>query len=189
MVLSLRLSVLILCVLALGVPAHSDLLLTLDDAHRTVDAGQSATFSFFGTITNSGSDIDGMGKGTIFQIPTVPATGLRLPNTIQTATSSWPVFLASGQTYTGLIFTFDVGSDAPVGDYVASCRVSYTPVGGTKIESNTVGWYIDVVPEASSLTVLLCGVAGLSTVLFRKRRHNPDRSGHAVLGSVLPYRE
>ena len=180
----LRLLVAASCIVAASVPAHSDLVLSLQDPNATVIAGLATTLHFLGTITNTDpTTMTGL-KGAGFMIPNDRTTKIGLPDTIL-PTYLWSTPLAPGESYVGEVFSFSVAPDAKPGYYEAYCRIGYHPNYEPAVYSNNADWSVTVlVPEPSSILALICGTGGLNGLFTRRRSASSLRKSPAVSGST-----
>lgn len=150
------------------IPARSALVLTLQDTEQTVVAGQATTLHFWGTLTNSGTDAISGARGSEWMVPYDRTRKLGLPFTAL-STNLWSSPFGAGESYVGEIFSFSVAPDAKPARYEAYCRIKYYPASQPEVQSNKVYWYVNVVvPEPSPVISLICGIAGLGCIAWRR---------------------
>jgi len=159
----LILSLTIVGFLLAGTAAKADTVLTLDPASAyQYQAGPGGVFTFAATVTNNE-------PFTVFlngDSPTVDA-GLTLDDSL--FLNNWPLSLASGDTYTGELFTvtapaWGLGPNFYTGSFTLQGGVD----GNAADNLATVNFNIQVTPEPSSFLLFGGGVLTLGVLAGRK---------------------
>jgi len=134
--------------------AYADTLnFTLTHPSQSLYVGSGGTLTFEATVFNPTSS-------TVFlNGDTYDAAGFTLDDS---GFFGFPLSLAAGTGFTGNLFTVTVPASASLGTYVGS----FTLLGGADANaSNPLGtatFAVNVVPEPSSIMLLISGVAGLA---------------------------
>ena len=160
-----------------GVAAHADTVsFTLNNpVQSTTTSG--GTLSFNATVSAPASNT-GFENLTALQFNINPASMFTVDE--DPFLNNYPLTLAPGQTFTGLLFNLFVPSGTLAGPYTGSVVLtggpSDTQLGTTQAFTVNVSQSVAVTPEPSSLLLLGTGMAGLAMVYRRRFAGASSRS-------------
>jgi PEP-CTERM motif len=151
--------------LLLEPPALADTI-TLTLAKPTQHVPPGATLSYFATVsapaTNTGFEFLNGAEFTVAAHTTLDDSGYF---------NTFPLELAPGQAFTGLLFTITFLPPLELGDYPGTFSITGGPTDSSNTVLATVSYDAQVTPEPSTLLLLSSGLAGLAIAL-RGRRNN-----------------
>jgi F0F1-type ATP synthase membrane subunit c/vacuolar-type H+-ATPase subunit K len=157
-------AVIVVLLLLCSRAAQAQLLFDLNPASQAGNPGTSVTFS--ATLTNAGLDTVWL-NGTS---STGLAPGLTLDPT--PFFNDFPFFLISGDAATADIFTVAIDNTVAPGNYFGSFSI----LGGADPNAEdllaTQNFQVTVVPETSSLFLLVCGLLACGLVRWRMWKSN-----------------
>jgi hypothetical protein len=90
--------------------------------------------------------------------------------------NTFPLDLAPGQSFTGLLFTINFLSPILPGDYPGTFSITGGPTVNSDAVLATVSYDAQITPEPSTLLLLGTGLAGLLVALRSRRNIFPARS-------------
>jgi len=156
---------------AFAAPARAQLVLDFSLNPSSQTGTQGDTLQFFGTITNPASNMDTLFLNGLSSSLVGP--GLSVDDS-PFFDAGFPRSLAPGASFTGRIFDVLIGANTPNGNYDGSITIQGGTDANAQADLATAAVSVAVVPEPSSLALLLGG-GGVPAVPFlallvRRRR-------------------